>query len=207
MRSDTQLSHKSLRKLAVAGDAPAVGQLLGLYRSYLSLLARGQIGRRLQARVDASDLVQETLLAASCNFEQFRGATEKELTKWLRQIMASKITDAVRRHTARKRDIRLEWQVAKELDRSSVLLGNALATSQHSPSEQVARREQAVLLAHALDKLSDDYREVLVLRHIEELSFQEVATRMDRTLDSVKKLWTRALIKLRQSIEKLNGSP
>jgi RNA polymerase sigma-70 factor (ECF subfamily) len=66
-----------------------------------------------------------------------------------------------------------------------------------SPSQQAARREQAVLLAEALGRLPDDYREVLILRHLEGLSFPELARRLDRSLDSVKNLWTRALARLR----------
>ena len=69
---------------------------------------------------------------------------------------------------------------------------------QSSPSQQASRREQAVLLADALAELPADYREVIVLRHLEGLTFPQVAQRMGRTLDSVEKLWMRALVQLRQ---------
>jgi RNA polymerase sigma-70 factor (ECF subfamily) len=72
--------------------------------------------------------------------------------------------------------------------------------AQSSPSEQVARREQAVILADALQSLPRDYREAIILCHLEELSFPEVAQRMGRTVDSVKKLWARALARLRRSL-------
>ena len=70
-----------------------------------------------------------------------------------------------------------------------------------SPSQRVVRREQAVLLADALEQLPADYREVIILSHLEELSFPEVARRMGRTIDSVKNVWARALAKLRRSLE------
>ena len=78
------------------------------------------------------------------------------------------------------------------------MLDRGLVARTDSPSQQASRREQAVLLADALGKLTDDYREAIVLRHLEGLSFPEVARRMGRSEDSVKKLWARALAKLRR---------
>src|SRR2546430_14450900 len=76
---------------ARAGDAAALGRLLELYRRYLALLARVQIGRRLQGKVDAEDLVQETFLEAHRNFGRFEGASEGQLMCWLRQILAARL--------------------------------------------------------------------------------------------------------------------
>ena len=73
-----------------------------------------------------------------------------------------------------------------------------------SPSQQASRREQVVLLADALALLPEDYREVIVLRHLEGLSFAEVGQRMGRSLDSVEKLWVRGLARLRQM---MGGTP
>src|SRR5262249_10200226 len=100
----------------------------------------------------------------------------------------------------RQRDVRLERDLANELDQSSRVLEKALMAPQSTPSQRAVRREQAVLLADALERLPADYREVIVLRHLQELSFAEVAARMDRSEDAVKKLWTRALTKLRGSL-------
>jgi RNA polymerase sigma-70 factor (ECF subfamily) len=97
-----------------------------------------------------------------------------------------------------RRDIRLERELAVELDESSRVLDRALAAKLSSPSQQAARREQAVLLAEALEKLPDDYREVLILHHLEECNFPEVARRMGRSVEAVKKLWARALARLRR---------
>jgi RNA polymerase sigma-70 factor (ECF subfamily) len=188
-----------LLERARAGDAATLGRLLELYRRYLTLLARVQIGQRLQGKVDASDLVQETFLDAHRGFPRFRGTTEAELVRWLRQILAAKLADLLRRYLGTAgRDVRLEREIADALDRSSVLLDRGLMAPQSSPSQQAARREQAVLLANALGELPEDYREVIVLRHLEGLKFPEVAQRMGRSLDSVEKLWLRALARLRQ---------
>jgi RNA polymerase sigma-70 factor (ECF subfamily) len=171
-----------------------------LYRNYLELLARLQIGRRLQAKVDGADLVQETFLAAHANFARFRGTSEEELAGWLRQILASRLAKLVRRYYGTQgRDVRLEQRLGAELDQSSRQLAEGLAASGSTPSQRAARREQAVLLADALRQLPDDYREVLVLHHLEGLSLPEVARRLGRTADSVRNVWLRALARLRRS--------
>jgi RNA polymerase sigma-70 factor (ECF subfamily) len=195
-------SPEQLLVLARAGEGACVGKLLELYRGYLSLLARLQIGRRLQGKADAADLVQDTFLEAHRHWGQFRGTTEAELLTWLRRILAARIADLMRRYLGSQcRDVRLERELAAELDRSSQDLDGALLARQDSPSTQVARREEGVLLADALARLPEDYREVLILRHLEGLSFPEVAQRLGRTLDAVKKVWTRALDRLRRSLK------
>lgn len=186
---------------ARTGDSIALGRLLELYRAYLSLLARLQIGRRLQGKVDPADLVQDTFLAAHRDWAMFQGGGERELVGWLRGIMAGKLAKLVRHYFGtQRRDVRLERDLAVEMDQSSQALDRGLMIQQASPSEQAARRENGVILADALSRLNDDYREVLILRHLEGLSFPEVSERMHRSLDAVKKLWTRALKQLRETM-------
>jgi RNA polymerase sigma-70 factor (ECF subfamily) len=192
---------EQLLVLARAGSVPALGELLELYRSYLTLLARLQISRRLQGKVDAADLVQETFLKAHRHFGQFRGTTESELVSWLRQILAATLANLVRHYyAAQRRDVRLERELAADLDQSSRVLDQGLLAKQSSPSQRAARREQAVVLADALGQLPEDYREVVILRQLQGMTFPEVARRMGRTVDSVKKLWARALAQLRDSL-------
>ena len=180
------------------GDSGTLGQLLELYRRYLAILARVQIGRRLQAKIDPADLVQETFLQAHRMFAQFQGTTEGEFMSWLRQILVSKLANLVRHYATRARDVRLERDLASELDRSSHAMDRGLMTSTSSPSQRAARREQAVILADALEQLPNDYREVMILHHLEGLTFPDVARRMGRTVNSVEKLWARGLVRLRE---------
>src|SRR6059036_76095 len=106
---------EELLHLAQAGSIPALGELLEQYQSYLHLLARLQIGRRLQGKVDAADLVQETFLAAHAGFVQFRGATEAEFTAWLRQILASRLAKLLRYYCGtQRRDVHLERELLQE---------------------------------------------------------------------------------------------
>jgi RNA polymerase sigma-70 factor, ECF subfamily len=190
---------EQLLNLARSGSDSARGQLLELYRNYLGLLARIQIGRRLQGKVDPADMVQETFLEAHRQFNRFRGGSEMELTAWLRAILAGVLSHLVRRYFGTQgRDVRLERELADDLEHSSRFLDRGLASPESSPSQRASRREQAVLLADALNQLPPDYREVLILRHLQGLTFPEVAGRMGRTVDSVEKLWVRALPRLRR---------
>jgi RNA polymerase sigma-70 factor (ECF subfamily) len=192
---------EQLLRLARTGSGPGLGQLLELYRNYLSLLARLQIGRRLQGKVDASDLVQETFLKAHRDFAAFAGHTEAEFVSWLRQILAANLAGLLRHYLGtQRRNLRLERELAGELEQSSRFLDHNLVTQSSSPSQQAVRREQAVVLADALEKLPEHYREVMILHHLEGLSLSAVAQRMNRTPDSVQKLWARAIIQLRRTL-------
>ena len=188
--------------LAKAGDGEALGRLLERHRGYLILLARMQLGRLLRGKIDAEDILQETSLEAHRGIARFRGTSEAAFRSWLRQILAAVLSNQVRRYRGTKgRDARLERRLLDDLDRSSRALDRGLVAEQSSPSQQVARRERALLLAEALSLLPDDYRDVIVLRHLEGLGFAEVADRMGRTEDSVKNLWVRALARLRRTLD------
>ncbi len=165
-----------------------MGQLLDLYRNYLTMLARIQISPTLQSKLSASDLVQETFLRAKQGIRGFHGDTETELIAWLRRIMANRLADAFRSFTAKQRDVRIEQTLADRLDESSRQLQRLLPSHDPSPSEQFMLHEQVVQLADALEQLPDNYRQVIILRHLEGLSFPRVAVEMGRSLDSVKNL-------------------
>lgn len=196
-RSDAQTDQ--LLSQAQSGDGAALERLLARSRKYLSILARSQIGQRLQGKADASDLVQETLLEVHRHFERFRGTTEAEFAAWLRSILAGLVANHVRRYLGTKqRDARLELALATEFDDSSCVMQRELNAAISSPSEQASRKESSLRLAEALQALPDHYRQVIVLRHLEALPFAEVARRMERSLDSVEKLWVRALRRLRE---------
>jgi RNA polymerase sigma-70 factor, ECF subfamily len=178
-----------------------LGDLLVRYTNYLTLLARVQIGRRLQGKLDPSDIVQETFLQAHSHFANFRGSSEAEFTAWLRRILACVLSNVVQHFLGtRARDPRLEREIEGALDHSSAELGKQLAASGTSPSEAASRREQAVLLADAIGMLPPDYREVILLRFAEGLPFAQVAERTGRTVNSVEKLWLRGIARLRQTV-------
>ena len=110
---------EELLHLARSGGAEQLGRLLEVYRHYLGLLARVEIGRNLQAKLDASDLVQDTLLEAHRNFPRFQGSSETQFVCWLRQIMSANLANLLRRYLGTQgRDVRLERELSVRLDQS-----------------------------------------------------------------------------------------
>ena len=150
-------------------------------------------------------MVQETFFLAHRDFEQFRGQTEREFAAWLRQILINSLARLVRRHVlAEKRDFRREVSINRlgdSVERSALRLESALIDRGVSPSAYARRRESDRILADRLADLPDDYRQVLVLRHVEGLSFEKVAKQMDRSSGAVRMLWLRAIRQLRQLLD------
>lgn len=201
---DEPFATDQLLAKARSGDRAAVGQLLEPYRNYLGLLARLQIAGRLQGKVDSADLVQDTFLEAHRHMGTFRGTTEAELVAWLQTILTGLLANMIRRYLGtQRRDARLEFDLAIHLTDSSRSLDRALLAPNSTPSQGAMRREHAVVLVNALEKLPTDYREVLILHHLEGLRFPEVAQRMNRSVDSIKNLWARGLSRLRRSMKEL----
>jgi RNA polymerase sigma-70 factor (ECF subfamily) len=198
--SNSSPSPSRLFEALQQGNAAAAAGLLLPYQPWLRLMARLQLDSQFQAKFDASDIVQQTLLEACRDLPKFRGQTEAQLLAWLRQVLAHVIAHEVRRYAgAEKRDVGREVSLEQSLAQSSQRLGNLLAASGTSPSQQAARHEQEVLLAEALARLPDDYREVIILRNLEGLSHEEIAQRMGRSPGAVRMLWVRALAQLRET--------
>ncbi|TVQ02443.1 MAG: sigma-70 family RNA polymerase sigma factor [Planctomycetaceae bacterium] len=184
---------------ARAGDDRALGQILSRHRPLLRLLAKVEIGRRLQGKIDASDIVQETWLEAHRGFPRFAGADEPQFLAWLKGILAHVLANTARRYFGTQaRNPDLELQLAAEWDRSTMALGAILVDPGSSPSQRVMRRERSDQVLEALARLPDDYQTVLVLRHLEDLTFPVIAERMGRSVDSVEKLWLRGLTRLKR---------
>ncbi len=205
MRAGTNESHEpaDIR----TADAAAFGQTLDSYRDWLKLLARVEIDRRLQAKLDDSDIVQETFCMAVRDRASFRGSTARELAAWLRAILCHVIANELRRYLkSRKRradlEVGLEDDIRRALDRSSLALGKALVAGGTSPSERVAREEDGLRLARALSRLPEDHQEVVRLRGLQELPHEEIALRMGRSLAAVKMLWIRALGRLKREMDR-----
>jgi RNA polymerase sigma-70 factor, ECF subfamily len=199
--SSSRLKANSLISRARRGSKSSLGSLLEQYRNYLVVLAATQIDKRLQPRVSPSDVVQETMLRAHKNFGQFRGTTEQELLAWLRQILVNNLARFVEQHMlAARRDVRREVSIEKlgvALEQSTIQLAALVPSQGKSPSMAVQQREDAVVLADRLALLPDDYREVLVLRNLQGLQFEEVARRIGRSVGATRMLWLRAIEKLR----------
>ncbi len=183
------------------GDERQRERLFDACRSYLAFVARTQVESWLQAKADASDLVQQTLLEAHRGFEHFEGRTEAEWLAWLRRILRHNAADLVRHYRGTdKRQARREVPFRQPGDDSQALGAPEPAGREPTPSQQLVARDRDLQIAAALDRLSPDHREVIVLRNLERLPFDVVAERMGRTRPAVQMLWARAIKKLQETL-------
>jgi RNA polymerase sigma-70 factor (ECF subfamily) len=169
------------------------------FRSYLIVLARMQLDARPRAKIDASDVVQQTLMEAHAKQSQFTGE-EPQLAAWLRRALANNIRDALRRFRSRKRDAARERSLEDAIDASSAKLGDCLAGGENSPSFQASRTEDLVRLADALLELPDGQREAVTLHHLNGWPLSEVAEYLGRTDAAVAGLLHRGLKALRETL-------
>jgi RNA polymerase sigma-70 factor (ECF subfamily) len=176
---------------------------LDRYRGYLAALARLQVAARpwLASKLDASDVVQQTLLQAHAARGQFRGQTPEQLVGWLRQILTRTLANTFRSFGQARRDVGAERSLEADLDASCSRLDAWLAADQTSPSEAAGVHERAAALAAAVAELSDDQREVILLKHCHALSLAEIAERTRRTPASVAGLLRRGLQRLRERMD------
>jgi RNA polymerase sigma-70 factor, ECF subfamily len=188
------------------GDEAARAAVLGPYQPWLRLLARLRIDREFQGKFDPSDIAQQTLLEAYRDLPKFRGQSEPELLAWLRQILAHVLGHEIRRHRGtQQRDLECEVSLERSLEQSSLRLGAILADGGPSPSQQAVTHEQEVRLAEVLARLPAEYRDVIILRNLEELPHEEIARRMGRSVGAARMLWLRALAELRSEIVDKSG--
>lgn len=190
---------------ALAGSQECFGRLLHLYRNYLKLLVLAQLERKLQQRISPSDVVQETFLEANRDFAKFRGKSVGEFCAWLRKILVNNLHRVIEQHVLTikrsvNREISLE-ALAGSLEQSTARLEAILPDQGTSPSMNYQRQEQEIELANCIAELPADYREVIVLRHIDALSFEQVGQRMERTAGAARMLWFRAIRLLREKMD------
>lgn len=171
------------------------------FRGYLQFLARVQLDDQFRGKLDPSDIVQQSMLQAYEARDQFRGGTEAEYVGWLRQILARTISHATRDLRTQKRDVNRERSIEASINSSSLKLGGFLADGGSSPSVRVSRQEQARLVAAAIESLSTDQRQVIILRYWQGLSLNELAEKMDKSTAAVAGLLHRAIKQLRGKVD------
>jgi RNA polymerase sigma-70 factor (ECF subfamily) len=186
---------------ACRGDREALGRALLSFRDYLLLVANEAIHPALGAKVGASDIVQDTFFRAHRGFAEFRGRSEAEWRNWLRTILVRSLAHQHRRYemTAKRR------QGCEIPMQSGVVHGPK--SGDPTPSRELARRERELALMAALDRLPDHYRDVVIWHHRERLPFDEIGRRRGISAEAARKLWTRALGRLRQELGPEHGSP
>jgi RNA polymerase sigma-70 factor (ECF subfamily) len=168
------------------------------FRDYLRLLARLKIEPRLRAKIDASGVVQDTMLEAHRDWVKFRGSVDAELMAWLRRILAHNLADAFKAAGREKRDAGREQSLEAQIENSSVRLVEWVAAHQSTPSRRLSREEDALRLASALDRLPEAQREAIELHYFQGLSLKDLAAQLDRSEPAVAGLLHRGLDGLRE---------
>ncbi len=161
-------------------------------------MVEARLDRRIAARVDASDVVQDALIEAARRLEHY--LTERPLPyfAWLRQIAAERVIDTHRRHVSSQRRSILREEHGLEIpDESAVQLIARIFADDTSPSNRVVRKERNEQLTEALAALSARDREVLVMRHLEQLSTAAIAEALGISEGAVKARLLRGLLRLR----------
>ncbi|MGH7201935.1 MAG: sigma-70 family RNA polymerase sigma factor [Planctomycetaceae bacterium] len=179
------------------GDDAARERLFVRCRTYVDVIARAHVESWLRAKVDASDIVQQTMLEVHRGLDDFRGGTENEWLCWLRRILAHNAADFVRRYRGTaKRQARREVPLVMRSPNDSREFRRDPSDAGETPSQLVMRREREIEVAEAVAQLPPDYQEIIMLRNLERLPFGEIAQRMNRSRPATQMLWMRALRKL-----------
>jgi len=190
---------EQLLQRAGDGNRAACGELLERHRPRLQRMIELRIDRRLAARVDASDVVQDTLADAFRELPEFLRDRPLPFYTWLRQLAWDRLIELHRRHVrAEKRSVTREerWEPVLS-DESALVLAERLVGRASSPSARLRREEACSRVRSALTRLAESDREVLLLRHLEQLALAEIAAVLGLSEATVGKRHLRALERLR----------
>jgi len=189
-----------LMDLAKEGDEVAVGKLLDRHRDALRRLVQMRLDKKIQRRVDVSDIVQDVLLEANRRLTTYLQDPKMPFHLWLRHMARDRIIDAHRRHRASaKRSVDREQPLAASpaMDRSTMELAAQLCDPELTPAAAATMRELAKRFEAAIDRLDERDREVVLMRHFEHLTNQEVAQALNLTEPAASMRYLRALRRLR----------
>ena len=174
--------------------------IVAKYEPYLRMLARTQMRKAYQAKVGASDMVQQAMLQACQGLEGFRGSTEGEFRAWLRKILAHHLCHLDRDFHRDKRDIRREQSMEQKLAQSSMRLQGLIAADGPTPSQNVALGENILHVADAIERLPESQREAVRLHYLEGKKLSEVATQLGKSTGAIAGLLHRGMKTLRQQL-------
>lgn len=183
------------------GDRECLGRLLALHREYVKRVVELRMGDDLRGRVDPSDVVQETQLVVMRRIDDFLQRRPVAFRVWLRRKALEQIVDTRRHHLADKRSVRRQFHLS---DASSLALAQQLMVSR--PSQIARRKETAELLRAAIERMGETDREILLLRHIEELTNSEAAEALEIDPGTARKRHGRAIRRLGELLADLDFS-
>lgn len=197
MRSSFDPKTQQLVALAKDGDGCALNQLCAVYGERVRWLVRLRMGKELRSKLESMDLAQEVLIQALRGLGDFTYENEGDFVRWLSKIAENAFRDNLDKLHADKRNIRKERPLGGH---GSITGGRALETPEPryttTPSAIMSKREDLARLEKAIDKLRPEYREVILLAKIEELSYSQIGSRLGKSVGAVKMLVSRATIAL-----------
>ena len=193
---------------AAQGDEPAMSTLLSMYRDRLTKMVQLRLDRRLFGRVDASDIVQEATIEAARRLREYAETLPMDFYLWLRQLAGQKLIDAHRHHLgAEKRDAGQEVSLYRKAmpEATTTVLASQLLGRLTSPTQALQRAELQLRVQEALNSLDPIDREVLVLRHFEQLSNSETAKVLGISKSAASKRFIVALRRLKEVLNQVTG--
>ncbi len=170
------------------------------FRSYLHILAESQLQARLKSKVDAADVVQQTLLQAYQARDQFRGTTDAQRAAWLRTILGNVLCGLARDYSRQRRDVTREQSI-QAVEQSSLHLAQLLAAHTSTPSAAMHRQDRANALAQAMLKLTSEQRQAIMLKYWHDATLAEIGQQLGKSTEAVAGLVFRGMQKLRSEIQ------
>lgn len=186
------------------GDADAVNRLLEKHRDPVRRLVEMRLDRKVRRRVDVSDVVQEVMIDANARLQKYLDNPAMAFHLWVRQIASDRIIDTYRRHRAsakRNMDREQSMTVPGRADQSTRELAAAILDPELTPAAAATHREIAQQIERVIDRLNDQDREVILMRHYEHLSNQEVAAVLGLTSPAASMRYLRAIRRMRDLID------
>ena len=200
-------SYKTTRHLvtlAKKGDRAALEHLYQIYGERVHWIVRFRMGSEIRLKLDSMDVVQDAFLFALEDLDDFNYRDEGDFLRWLSKIAENRIRDNIKKLHADKRDIRKEVLLRNLVPTThGSLLGALGPVASTTPSLIISKREELSKLERAIDELRPEYREVIILKKIEELSYKEISNRLGKSTDAVGMLISRAMIALIEAFEKI----
>ncbi|MFK7767350.1 MAG: sigma-70 family RNA polymerase sigma factor [Mariniblastus sp.] len=199
-----QLQTKQLIAQAKDGDESAVNQLMDRHRNSLRQLVRMRLDQKIQKRVDVSDVVQDVLVEANRRLTRYLADPAMPFHLWLRQIAKDRIIDAHRRHrVSAKRSVDREQQMVapRGYDHSSIQLASMLGDGRLTPAAAALQKEMARKVEQSISKLDQKDCEIIIMRHYEHLTNQEIGQLLELTEPAASMRYLRAIKRLKQVMQ------
>lgn len=165
-------------------------EVLTRLQPYVATTVQRNSNSMLSSKLGESDIVQRSLIKVFEKFETFRGNSGSQFRAWMKQVISNEVKQTNR-----------NWnRQCRSVERESAPVSNdiAMVANDPTPGTKAVESEQLEILQSSLEKLSERERKIVELRNVENLTFNEIATRLNRNVDAVTKTWYRALIKLQR---------